>query len=315
MVQRMKISIIGTGRTGTAIAFALVSRRLADELVLVSRDPDGVAAGHAMDLQHAGVFLNTRAPGDVRSGSIGDSAGSDIVIVTSSVPPPKLPPGVKMDRGFLAEGNYKLFKDLIPQLADASPGAVFVIVTNPVDVMTWAAVDCCGLPARQVMGTGTLIDTGRFRALLRDRVDGHPNDVRAYVLGEHGSTMVAGVSVATIAGMKLPLTQEEVRDRFDGARESGHVVFRKKGYTDYAIAGCTSMIVRAVAEDTREVLPVSVRVDGPFGLDGVCLSLPCVIGRGGVMRILEPDLDAEERDQLKQSAAAIRSQYERVKNG
>ena len=310
----MKISITGIGRTGTATAFALVARGLADELVLVSRDPAQAAEGHARDLSHAGVFLNPH-PATIRSGTIADAAGSDVIVVTNSVPPePAEEGGPPIDRLKLASGNAKVFRSLIPKLADASPDAVFVILTNPVDVMTHVAIRQGRLSPRRVIGSGTLIDTGRFRELLAELVGGHPLDVRAYILGEHGDSMVPVLSQATVAGMKLPVPEQEVRDAFDRARRAGYDVFRHKGYTDYAIASCASMIVEAVIRDTRQVLPVSTRVDGQYGIRDVCLSLPCIVGRGGVSRVLTPDLDASEVEALRQSAAVVRGAIDDVES-
>ncbi len=297
----MKISITGIGRTGTATAFALVARGLADELVLVSRDPDNEAAGHARDLLHASVFLNPR-PARIRAGTLDDAADSDVIIVTNSV---KMDPD-NPDRMQLADGNYKIYQSLIPRLADGSPDAVFIILSNPVDVMTHVAGRVARLSPWRVIGSGTLIDTGRFRALLAELVGGHPLDVRAYILGEHGESMVPALSQATVAGMKLPEEPGDIRRRFDDARRAGYEIIRKKGYTDYAIAACVSMIVRAVAQDTREVLPVSTLVDGPYGIKDVCLSLPCIVGRRGVNRILEPNLDAAEVEDLRKSARVLR---------
>lgn len=308
----MKISIVGTGKTGTATAFALVARGLADDLLLVARDPTGVAAGHARDLLHASVFVSPRPPGTVSAGTVADAAGSDLIIVTSSVPLPPRQPGQAPDRMALAEGNYHLFRTLIPQLAQGSPGATFIIVTNPVDVMTHVAITVGNLPPGCVIGTGTLIDTGRFRALLTDLVAGHPNDVRAYVLGEHGRTMVPALTTATIAGMPLPFAEGTIQQRFDEARDAGNRVFQEKGYTDYAIAACVSMIVKAVEQDTHEVLPISTLIDGPYGIHDVCLSLPCIVGRRGVLRVLEPKLDENEVKALRHSAGVIRKTLDRL---
>jgi len=305
----MKLSITGIGRTGTATAFALVTRGLADELVLVSRDPGKMAEGHARDLSHASVFLNPR-PARISSGTVADAEGSDVIIVTNSVPAPTLPADdaevPPIDRNSLAEGNAAIFRELLPALADGSPDAVFVVLSNPVDAMTYLAIRQAKLSPRRVIGSGTLIDTGRFRELLAQLVGGHPVDVRAYILGEHGDTMVPALSQATVAGMKLPFEESEIRERFDRARKGGYEVFRSKGYTDYAIAACASMIVRAIVQDTREVLPVSTFVDGPYGIRDVCLSLPCIVGRRGVQKVLTPDLDAAEAEALRHSAASVR---------
>jgi L-lactate dehydrogenase len=311
----MKISITGIGRTGTATAFALVTRGLADELLLVSRDPEKVALGHARDLQHASVFLNPR-PARITSGTVEDAAGSDLIIITNSVPAPKIDDPTKpLDRRTLAAGNVEVFERMLPALADGSPDAVFLVLTNPVDVMTYVATRTAKLSPRRVIGSGTLIDTGRFRELLAQLVGGHPVDVRAYILGEHGDSMVPALSQATVAGMKLPYEETVIRDRFERARKAGYDVFRSKGYTDYAIAACASMIVRAVVQDTREVLPVSTLVDGPYGIRDVCLSLPCIIGRRGVIKVLEPNLDEAEENALRESGRQVRQVIEEVQSG
>ena len=302
----MKISITGTGRTGTAIAFALTMQGLADHLVLVSRDPGGKAEGDALDLAHASVALNPK-PVDIRAGRLADAAGSDVVVVTNSVSMQGM-----SDRNDLAAGNSEIFREMLPRLADDSPDAVFVIVTNPVDVMTHLAVRWAKLSPRRVIGTGTLIDTVRFRSLLAEMVGIHSHDVRAYVLGEHGESMVPALSQATAGGVRLPESDAAIKERFERARRAGLEILRHKGYTDYAVAACTAMIVQAVADNTREVLPVSTTIDGPYGLHDLAMSLPCVIGRRGVLRVLQPTLSDDETAALMASAAKIKGVIDRV---
>ena len=301
----MKISIVGTGRTGTASAFALVMRGLAEELVLVSRDPTR-ARGDALDLAHASLYLDPK-PVRIRAGEIADSAGSEVVIVTSSV---RLE-GLKT-RADLAAGNAAIFHTLIPQLAEVSPEANFLIITNPVDVMTYLALRLGSLSPKRVIGTGTLIDTGRFRALLAEHTGIHSHDVRAYVLGEHGDTMVPALSQATAGGVRLPASDATILEHFRRARQAGYDVFHSKGYTDFGIAACVTMIIEAIRNDTHEVLPVSTLLEGQYGIADVCLSLPCVVGRQGVLRVLEPDLNEEEIAALRASAAAVRQVIEAI---
>lgn len=297
----MKISITGTGRTGAAIAFALVMRGMGEELVLVSRDPAGKAAGDAIDLSHASLFLDTK-PMRIRAGSLADSAGSDVVIFTNSARLDRL-----VTRRDLAAANAPIVKALMPALAGHSPDAVFVVISNPVDVMTYFALRYGGLAPQRVVGTGTLIDTGRFRALVAAHTGIHSHDVRAYILGEHGESMVPALSQATAGGVRLPESDESILAHFRRARRAGYDVFERKGYTDYAIAACVAMIVAAVADDTHEVMPVSTLMRGQYGLDDVCLSLPCVIGRRGVLRLLEPQLSRAEVEALHQSAETVRA--------
>jgi L-lactate dehydrogenase len=173
--------------------------------------------------------------------------------------------------------------------------------------MTWLAIRSGGLDPRRVIGTGTLIDTGRFRALIARQTGIHSHDVRAYILGEHGESMVPALSQATAGGVRLPQSDAAILASFQEARQAGYDVFRRKGYTDYAIAACVTMIAAAVASDTHEVMPVSTLLDGQFGIGDVCLSLPCVIGRRGILRVLEPELSASEVEALRQSAQVVRT--------
>ncbi len=282
-----------------AIAFALVMRRLGEELVLVSRDPAGRARGDAMDLAQASVYLDPK-PVRIRAGTIDDSGASDIVIFTNSVRLER----VTTRRDFAA-ANAPLVREMVPALRERSPDATFIFITNPVDVMTTLAVRDGGLAPERAIGTGTLIDTGRFRALLAEHTGIHTHDVRAYILGEHGESMVPALSQATAGGVRLPASDEAILERFRRARMAGYDVFHSKGYTDYAIAACVTMIAQAIVDDTREVLPVSTLMRGQYGIHDVCLSLPCVIGRRGVLRVLEPELSDEEVTALRASAATI----------
>ena len=297
----MKISISGVGRTGTAIANALVLKQLGEELVLVSRDPSGKAAGDALDLSHASLYLDPK-PVRIRAGVIGDSAGSDIVIVTNSARLESV-----VTRRDYAAANAPIFREVIPRLAEHSPHAVFLIISNPVDVMTYLALRYGNLPVTRVFGTGTMIDTGRFRALVAAEIGIHSHDVRAYILGEHGESMVPALSQATAGGVRLPESDARILEHFNRARQSGYDVFHRKGYTDYAVAACVAMIVEAIVHDTHEVMPLSILMQGQYGIRDVCLSLPCVVGRAGVLRVLEPDLSESEIAALRQSADVVRS--------
>jgi L-lactate dehydrogenase len=303
----MKVSIVGCGRVGSAAAFCLVARAVADEIVLVGSDRSRTA-GDALDLLHASAFVGTNT---VIAGEVADSADSDILVITASVAPE-----FTDTRSSAVAENARLFSDLIPRLATLSPRCVMVVVTNPLDVMTYVALRQSKLDWRRVIGTGTLVDTARFRALLGDAWNIHTNDVRAYMLGEHGDTQFPALSVASAGGVRFRADDPTVAAAAGGARLAGYEVVRQKGYTNYAIAMAVSMIVEAIAGDARTVLPLSVLVggDGGFlsGVPEVCLSLPCVVGRGGVLRILPIDLNAAEIAQFRRSAAAVRAMIDSV---
>lgn len=293
----MKISVIGTGRVGGATAFALVTRGIPHELVLVGRDLDKTT-GDAFDLLHASAFVR---PMTIRPGRLEDAHGSQIILIAVSAAT-----DVVGDRLASAGANARLLREIVPILAHGSPQAIFVVLTNPVDVCTYLTLRASGLPSHQVLGTGTLIDTGRFRALLSRRTGINANDIRAYILGEHGEGQFPALSVATAGGMRLEEGDETIRSLFEEARRGGHLVMRHKGYTNYAVAMAATLICEAIAHNTHTILPVSTLVEGFRGIEDVCLSLPCVITRRGVDRVLAIDLDDGETELLRQCATMLR---------
>jgi len=298
----MKVSIIGMGRVGSALAFAVVLKELADQLVLVNKKRD-VAVGDALDLTHAHLFLEHNV--EIRAGGIGDTAASDVVAICASAP---WKDNFK-SRADAAGPNTRLFEQIIPQIANASPHAKLLIVTNPVDVLTWHAIRLSGFSPRRVMGTGTLVDSARFRELLSESVRIHPTDLRAYVLGEHGPTQFAALSCAEAGGERLE-DKPERRRLFEAAREAGLDVFRAKGYTNYAIAMAAAYVIDSIKNDACHTMPLSVRIDGYCGVRDVCLSVPVVVGKDGVDRWLKPELSPAEAAAFRCSAEAVRGLIE-----
>ena len=314
----MKMSIVGLGNVGRALAYALVLRGLPRELVLVGTDDDKLA-GEALDLQHAATLvrpMHVRAGGGGGGGGGGadGTEGSDLVFLTASRP---ADPDTAADRMALAEPNARLFGELVPPLAAASPGAVFVVLSNPLDVMTYVTFKAAGLPdeARgRVLGTGTLLDTARFRAGLAGALAADPLDVHAYVLGEHGDTQFPALlppSPATLGGTPIVPTliaEVDVRARFEETRRAGGTVAGLKGHTNFGVATAAVHVAEAIVGDRRAVLPVSSVLELPeHGLSDVALSLPCLVGAGGVQRVLPPALADDEARKLHDSAAFVRS--------
>ena len=294
----MKISILGAGRVGTTVAFTLVTRGYASELVLVNRTAS-VAEGEALDLRHASALVEV--PVEVRAGGVAETAGSDLIILTASVPLPS--PGAARDT--MARGNCEIFEREVPPLAAASPNAVLLVVTNPVDVMTAVAWKHSGFPAERVVGTGTLIDSARFRSLLSREVGIHPDDIRAYILGEHGEHQVPALSLALSGGEWIGGT-EAARALFRETVGLGYQVIQRKGHSNYAIALACGLIVEAIAHDSMRTLPISTRIDGYLGVKDVFLSVPAVVGRAGVVRTLHPELDPPEAEAFRAAATAVR---------
>jgi len=294
----MKCSIVGTGRVGSAIAFAITMEPLFSELMLLNRSVEK-AEGDAMDLTHAGALRNSNMK--IRAGKIADSAGSDVIIFTPSVSPTK----ADWKRGDLAAGNLEILQQWLPPLAAASPDAVLIMVTNPVDAMTYLAIRLTGFPAERVIGTGTLVDSVRYRALLSNELEIHVDDIRAYILGEHGDNQFAAHSVIMTGGERF-YPSETSRRLFDEAVQMGYEVYRRKGHTSYGIALATMTIIDSIVYDLRHTMPVSVLVDGFLGVQDVCLSLPAVIGRRGVTRVLHPPLTDDEVDAFRRCATTVR---------
>ncbi len=299
----MKIAIVGVGRVGSAVAFALVMRNIARELVLISRDRRK-AEGDAADLQHAASLMGLAR---IHAGEIDDVAGCDIVILAASV----REPGIV--RGEALQANSEIFRDCVPRIAALAPNAILLVLSNPVDAMTYLTLRLSGFPASRVIGTGTLIDTGRFRSILSHAWEISTADVRAYILGEHGDSQFPALSVASAGGVKFHQQDAFVLNAADTAKRAGYEVVSRKGYTNYAIASATIMLVEAIVGDTHTVLPVSTLIDGYLGAKEVCLSVPCIVGRAGIVRMLPVDLDEEEAELFRRSAEVLRTALEHVK--
>lgn len=298
----MKISVVGVGKVGTAAAFALVTRGVPHDLVLVGRTKDR-AIGEAHDLLHASALIR---PMRIVSGDAADTAGSDVIVLAVSAA------DLTANRLDAAVPNARLLREVVPPLAEKSPNAVFVVLTNPVDVATYVTLKASGFAPGRVLGSGTLLDTARLRALLSRQTGINAVDIRAYVLGEHGDSQFAALSVASVGGIRIDPADPAVRAAVNEARGGGYEVARHKGYTNHAVAVSAALICEAIADDARTVLPVSTFVDGFLGVRDVCLSLPCVVGRGGVSRVLSVDLSDAEAAEFRHSAGVIRGVLDRV---
>ena len=299
----MKLTIVGLGRVGSAIAFASTIQPVVSEILLVNRSLRR-AEGDALDLTHAAALQSSNLR--IHAGTVEDADGSDLIVFTASVSPQDHEDWKRSD---LAIGNAAIAKQWLPRLAQGSPDAIVIMVTNPVDALTQFALELTDWPARQVIGTGTLVDSIRYRSLLSEKLGIHPHDIRAYILGEHGDNQFAAQSVAMTGGE--PVSRSEISQvAFEQTVKMGYEVFRRKGYTDHAIALATTTIIDSVVYDLRHTLPVSVAIDGYLGIEDVCLSLPAVIGRSGVTRILHPPLTDDEQQSFLRAASAVRSMLE-----
>lgn len=299
----MKVSIIGVGKVGAALGIVLVARQLASELVLVGRNPEKTRA-EALDLSHAAALGR---PTRVTAGDIADTADSAVIILCVGGPMT-----ADQTRDAAAAENFLVIKELLPPIAAASPNAVLILATNPNDAMTTVASTLTGFPPTRVIGTGTLLDTMRLRAALSRKLEIHPLDIRAYVLGEHGDGQFAAFSCASAGGGRLELEPAEAEQLEHQVRKTGYAILAGKGYTSSGIALATAEIVEAVLRDTHAVMPVSTRVDGFAGVSGVALSLPVVVGQTGVQRRINVQLSDAELNAFRRAAVAVRSTVNRM---
>ncbi|SDM62651.1 L-lactate dehydrogenase [Halogranum gelatinilyticum] len=301
------VAVVGVGAVGSTTAFSLVTHGVASELILVDVD-EARATGEAMDLNHGAYFA---PPVDVRTGDYEDCWDADVVVVTAGAS--QQDGETRLD---LLERNADIFEEMIPAITEGmADDGVLLVVTNPVDVLTQLTWELSELPAEQVIGSGTTLDTSRFRHVLGERCDVDANHIHGYVVGEHGDSEVPLWSSTTVAGLPVddylaqhgePFAEGEKADIAETVRNAAYEVIDRKGATNYAIALAATDIVEAVVRDEEVVLPVSTRMTGQYGLEDVFLSLPCVLDRGGVREVIEPTLSASERDALEESAAVLR---------
>jgi L-lactate dehydrogenase len=295
----MKIAIIGTGRVGSTLAYALVIDQICDHLVVAGRTLEK-AKGDALDLQHTLAFCSR--PMHIEASTNEQVSNADIVVITASV---AVDGKVLTTRFQLGEQNMLMFRTMIPLLAANNPKAVFVIVTNPVDVMTYAAWKLSGFSANRVMGVGTLVDSARFRAVLSKEEHIHPDDLRAYILGEHGPNQIPILSSAETGGEYLGDTPIH-RQLFAQVTEAGFNVYRLKGYTNHAIATATCRVIEAIVFNEYRTMPLATRFSEWMGIQDNCFSIPVVVGRQGIIRYLHPELSISEHQSLRTAAVAIK---------
>ncbi len=302
----LRVAIVGTGNVGSTFAYALLLSGLAPEIVLIDINR-ARAEGEAMDLNHALPFAH---PTRIWAGDYSDCAGAAITMVAAGVA--QKPGETRLD---LVKRNAEVFRQVIPRVAEHNPNGIILIATNPVDVLTYASWKFSGLPAERVIGSGTILDTARFRYLLSQHFGVDSHSVHAYIIGEHGDSEVPVWSLAHIAGMRLPAYAEAtgialepaaLEEIFRCTRDAAYEIIRRKGATYYAVAAGLMRIVQAILRDQRTVLSVSSLIRDYRGIDDVCLSLPTVLYRDGVERVLRLNLSPDETDALRRSAAVLR---------
>lgn len=308
----MKVGIVGCGFVGATAAYTMALGGAATELVLVDIK-EQLARAQAEDILHATPFARAVR---VTAGGYPELAGARVIVFACGVG--QKPGETRLQ---LLQRNYRVFESVVPQVLDHAPDAILLTVSNPVDVINEMVIKISGLSPARVIGSGTILDTARFRALLGEQLGVAPQSVHAYVLGEHGDSEVLVWSSAKVAGVPLGefcgdvgcVMTEEVRSRIDdGVRRAAYRIIEGKGATYYGIGAGIARIVRAIRGDERAVLTVSASTGGVVGLEGVSLSLPRIVGAQGVAGTLRPGLSEDEDAALRKSAEILREAVREV---
>ena len=283
----MKIGIIGDGQVGSTTAYTLAREGIARDIVLIDINTSKAEAD-ALDLIHSTVFKHDC---NVIAGDYRDLDGAGIVIITADGAPL-----FNASRLELVGGNTKMFKDMIPQIAEYAPDAIIIVTTNPVDIMTYVALQLSGFPASHVIGSGTVLDTARFKSILSEAIGISPRSVHAYVMGEHGDSALISWATARVGALGVEDFAAQIGRPLDTDR---------KRSVSYGIASSLAAICQAIVFDEKKVLTVSSFHRDVAGIKNVCLSLPSIIGRHGVEQTTMPPLPEIENAKLRQSAEVI----------
>ena len=306
--ETFKVAVVGLGRVGVTCAYALLLKGLVSDLVLYSREIKK-AQGEKADFEHGMPFFPRATI--TATDRFEDLEGTDLVIFTAGCS--QKPGQTRLD---LAKINCAIVDDTIPKIVKHAPHTLILMVANPLDLMTYRAAAVAKLPPGRVFGSGTLLDTARFRTHLAKAVKVNPTSIHAYVLGEHGDSSFAPITTATIGGKPLlsfeNMTKEHIDWALDQTRKDAYTVIAEKGATYYGIASVVSRIVQAIERDEQKIMPLSSPLTGQYGIENVALSLPCVIGRNGIQEVIDLPLALDELESLRTSAEVIHSHLDEV---
>ena len=310
-----KISIIGAGNVGVRYAYASIINGLARKIVLVDVNKEK-SIGEVMDLSHGMPYI---PPVDIVAGDYEDIYDSDMVVITAGKN--QSPGETRLD---LVNKNVELFKLIIPKIMDVTPDSILLIVSNPVDILSYVSYKLSKKPSAKVMGSGTTLDTARFRFLLGQHCGVNARNVHAYILGEHGDSEFPIWSSAMIGGILIKdycLTcskrnecnkEEKLKEIFKEVKDSAYKIIEKKGETSYGIGLTLARITRAILNDENTILPVSTLINNIYGVNDLYLSLPCIIHKNGIKEKLVIELNEEEEIAFRRSAKTIKGVIEKI---
>ncbi len=302
-----KVAVVGVGSVGSTFAYSLMISGLAREIVLIDANRERLI-GECMDLNHGASFVN---PVDIHEGDYKDCKDADVVVVTLGA---KQSPG--QSRLDLIKTNAGIFKEVIPKVVKYCRQGVLLIVSNPVDILTYLALKISGIEKNRVFGSGTVLDSSRLKYSISKNCKIDARNIHAYIIGEHGDSELVVWSQASIAGMKIAEYcpkcnkacdyHKRLNNIFDEVKNSAYEIIKRKGSTYYAIGLSLVKIVQAIIRDENSILPVSSLIDDYYGIKDVCFSLPCKVNRSGVEKVLKIELSSQEQVQLKESADKLK---------
>ena len=303
MVNMQKVAVIGCGATS---AFSLIQTGLFSEMVLIDANTQK-AEGEAMDLSHGSAYLT---PMNIYAGTYDDIVDAGLIVITAGAN--QKPDETRLD---LVKKNVQIFKSIIPEIKERNCEGILLIVSNPVDILTEVALKLSGFPAHRVIGSGTVLDTARLKYVLGKHLQVDPRDIHAYIIGEHGDSelvvwsgaQVAGIHINHFCELRGHFNHEESMERLaQEVRDSAYEIIKRKGATYYGVAVAVKRIATAIVKDEHAVLPISSLMQGEFGLNDICLSIPTVIGQNGVEKVVDIYLNNDENEKLQTSAKALK---------
>ena len=305
-VNSRKVAVIGCGFVGSSSAFALMQSGLFSEMVLIDADTKR-AEGEAMDISHGISFAR---PMQIYAGNYDDITDAAIIVITAGAN--QKPDETRLD---LIKKNAAIMKSIVGEIKKRDFGGILLIVSNPVDILTLIALKESGYPSNRVIGSGTVLDTGRFKYLLGEHLDVDSRSVHAFIIGEHGDSELAAWSNARIGGLKVNdfcelrghfNHEQSMKKIFENVRNSAYEIIERKHATYYGIAMAVKRICEAIVRNEKSILPVSSLMTGEYGLNDVVLSIPAVVDETGVQKVIPIELTDEELTKLKDSANILK---------
>ena len=305
-IKGNKVVLVGNGAVGSSYAFSMLNQGVCDEFVIIDLNEEK-AKGDAMDLNHGVVYAPS--PMKIRFGTYEECGDASLIVICAGAA--QKPGETRLD---LVGKNMKIFKSIIDEIMATGFDGIFLIATNPVDVLTYAVQKFSGLPESRVIGSGTILDSARFRHLLSEEFDVSANSVHAYIIGEHGDSELAVWSHANIGGISLkklleenPEKQGRMEEIFVQTRDAAYDIIKAKGATYYGVAMGLTRISKAILGNENSVLTVSAKLNGEYGHDDVYIGVPAIINRNGINRILETPLDQEEQAKFAKSVETLKA--------